>query len=155
MKHEMHQYHVKGMALHEESQVPFLILENRAENDTITIQVAAAEADTLLLQMSGAVSPVPTPQDAIAELLSRHFLRPQYLEINHLGSKEARAILHYRSLLRRYRMSLLPAEGIALAIRLDIPVYLTPEAIITGTISNPLPVFAQNTAESFLYVGCE
>ena len=155
MKHEMHQYYVKGMALHEESQIPFLILENRVENDTITIQVAAAEADTLLLQMSGAVSPIPTPQDAIAELLSRHFLRPQYLEINHLGSKEARAILHYRSLLRTHHMSLLPAEGIALAIRLDIPIYLTPEAIITGTISNPLPTFAQDSAESFLYLGCE
>lgn len=155
MKQEMHQYHVKGLALHEKSQVPFLILENRFENDTITIQVAAAEADTLLLQMSGAVSPVPTPQDAIAELLGRHLLRPEYLVINHLGSNEARAILHYRSLLRRYHMSLLPAEGIALSIRLDIPLYLTPEAIITGTVSNPLPVFAHDTAESFLYVGCE
>ncbi len=155
MKHEMHQYHVKGMALHEESRIPFLILENRSENDTITIQVAANEADALLLQISGSESPLPTSQDAIAHFLNRHSLHPLYLEINHLGSADARAILHYRGLLRRHRMTLQPADGIALAVRLNIPIYLTPEAIITGTVSNPLPLVAQDPQQSFLYIGCK
>ncbi len=155
MKHEMHQYHVKGLALHEESQIPFLILENRSENDTITIQVAANEADTLLLQISGAVSPFPTSHDAIAKFLNRHALHPLYLEINHLGSSDARAVLHYRGLFRHHTMTLQPADGITLAVRLDIPIYLTPEAIITGTISNPLPSVANDNSQSFLYVDCE
>lgn len=155
MNHEMHQYFVRGLALHEESRVPFLILENRSENDTITFQVAASEADTLLLHMSGEGSPVPSPQDAIAELLNRHYLRPSYLEILHLSSAEAMAVLHYRSFLRQHSMRLLPAEGIALAIRLDIPIYLTPEAIVTGTVANPLYEYSNEPAQSFLFVGSE
>ena len=155
MNHEMHQYFVRGLALHEESRVPFLILENRSENDTITFQVAASEADTLLLHMSGAGSPVPNPQDTIAKLFNRHFLRPSYLEIHHLSSAEAKAELHYRSLLRQHSMSLLPAEGIALAIRLDVPIFLTPEAIITGTVANPLYEYSHEPSQSFLFVGSE
>jgi len=155
MNHEMHQYFVRGLALHEESRIPFLILENRSENDTITFQVAASEADTLLLHMSGAGSPVPSPQDTIAELFNRHYLRPNYLEIHHLSSAEARAVLHYRSFLRQHSMTLLPAEGIALAIRLDIPIYLTPEAIITGTVANPLYEYSHEPAQSFLFVSSE
>lgn len=155
MNHEMHQYFVRGLALHEESRVPFLILENRSENDTITFQVAPSEADTLLLHMSGAGSPIPSPQDTIAEMFKRHYLRPSYLEINHLSSAQAKAVLHYRSLLRQHSMTLLPAEGIALAIRMDVPIYLTPEAIITGTVANPLYEYSHEPAQSFLFVGSD
>ena len=65
------------------------------------------------------------------------------------------AVLHYRSLLRQHNMKLLPAEGIALAIRLNIPIYLTPEAIITGTVTNPLYEYSNEPAQSFLFVGSE
>jgi bifunctional DNase/RNase len=52
-------------------------------------------------------------------------------------------------------MTLLPAEGIALAIRLDVPIYLTAEAIITGTVANPLYEYSHDPAQSFLFVGSE
>lgn len=152
MKRKMRQYNVKGLALQESSQNPYLILEDTIEGDTITIQIGPSEASSLLLSLTDTVSPVPQIHDVMAALIDQQHIHPEYLSITLLGNPESSAVLHYRKHMKHYRLKLTPADGIALAFRLEIPIYLTPEAIITGTIHNPLYFIDEDPDEAFLYV---
>lgn len=153
MKHHLHQYQVRGLALHEASRSPYLILEDVAEGDTITLQIGPSEAGTLLLTITDTVPAVPQPDDVLASLFEQHHLHPEYITIQQLGSPQSYAVLHYRSALKHFETNLQPAYGIALAMRFDIPIFLSPEAIITGTINNPLHEYDRDAADEFLYIG--
>jgi bifunctional DNase/RNase len=153
MKQHMHQYQVRGLALHEATRSPFLVLEDVAEGDTITIQIGPSEAGTLLLTITDTIPAVPQPDDVLADLFEQHHFQAEYITIQNLGSPRSYAVLHYRSIMKKhYQTNLQPAYGIALALRFDIPIFLSPEAIVTGTINNPLFDFNRNTSEQFLYI---
>jgi len=150
----MRQYKVKGLALQESSQNPYVILEDSIEGDTITIRIGPSEASSLLLSLTGSIPPVPQIHDLFADLMGQQHLRAEYLSITILDNRESSALLFYRRNFRQYSLQLKPADGIALSFRLGIPIYLTPEAIITGTINNPLiSTQEKRMDESFLYIG--
>jgi bifunctional DNase/RNase len=149
----MHQYQVRGLALHEASRSPYLIIQNIYEGDTITMGVDPTEAGTLLMMLSGTASPVPRPEDVLSSFFDQHHFHPEYVSVQRLGGPLPRAVLRYRKGLRHFETSLQPAYGISLALRFEIPVYLSPEAIITGTINNPIHEYDREEAGEFLYIG--
>ena len=149
----MRQYLVKGLALQESSQNPYVILEDSIEGDTITIQIGPSEASSLLLSLTDSIAPIPQIHDVIAALIEQQNINVSSLSIHILGSLESYAVLHYKKNFKHYSLKLQPADAIALALRLEVPIYLTPEAIITGTLHNPLNYLDEETEESFLYIG--
>lgn len=140
------------MALNERSQSPYVLLQNFEEGDTLTVQIGPSEAGNILLSLTESISNVPSLYDAIGRLFAQHHCRPWYIEIKQFGGPESSAALHYKSILSRRHIPIQAADGIVLALKFDVPIFLTPEAIITGTIHNPLKGLSPQEAEQFLYI---
>lgn len=153
MKHgTLREYRIKGLALQESSRHPYVILEDSVEGDTLTIRIGPSEATSLLLSLTGSMSPVPQIHDVFAALIEQEHMQPEYLFIHMLGIEESSAVLYYRKFMKHQSLKLKAADGIALAFRLDIPICLSAEAIINATIHNPFHYLAEETSGSFLYI---
>jgi len=153
MKKTLHRYYLKALLLHEATQVPYLILESQDQKDRITMQMNYSAAGTLVRKLSAHSSEESEgAQSALVSFLRRHRYRPQSVTITRLGSAGPAASLRYRGLLRGYSCDLQPCLAVTLVREFAIPLYLTTEAIITGTVFNPLAyIDPQRTAE-FLYI---
>jgi hypothetical protein len=152
MKHGLQQYTVAGVLLHRTHGAPLVALRSRTNGSYLHLQAGPAEAGAILLELKGAYLPYPNAHDILASFFFRHRFKGKKLVISSVAEELPTATIEYRRGLRSFSEQLRPADGLALALRIGLPIYLTREAIRQAQPPAAERDTQESCAEPYLYI---
>ncbi|MEF8823894.1 MAG: bifunctional nuclease family protein [Desulfohalobiaceae bacterium] len=118
-----------GLALDEQSQVPLLILKNQEETKVLPIWIGAMEAMSISVSLNKVSISRPLTHDMMLQTLETLGARIISVVVVDLQEGTYYAELHLEHGDRTYVVDSRPSDAIALAVRLDIPVYANEELL--------------------------
>jgi len=119
----MVEYVVRGIALEKESQMPMAILKEKDGNAVFPLWIGPFEASSIIVEVEGVQPPRLLTHDLMALLFQKHRFHLQALEIYGYADDAYLARIRYRRGFRHYTVDVRPSDGLALALRLDAPIY--------------------------------
>jgi uncharacterized protein len=111
---------VRGVSL--ENGEPIVILEDRATDRRLCLPVGPYEASAIILELECISTPRPLAHDLLAYFFMEGGFCLDEVAISGEDGSETRARLAYHRGLRKYEKEVRPADALALALRLDVPV---------------------------------
>ncbi len=155
MKEKLKEFKVKGIALDEDSQMPFIILQDVRRENVLPIDIGPFEASAIIVEMEGVHVPMPLTHDLISQFFKRHKFHLKYVEIYGVANNSYLARLHYKRGINSYTMEVRPSDGIALAIRLGSPIYIQ-NWIIQKMLNEPYILErVDSKSHEILYLGAQ
>lgn len=127
---------IKGISLHQDSQLPVIILQSEDEKHTIPISIGPFEASAIITELENIHPPRPLTHDLFSEILKKHKYRLTDLYIYKSVKEKFYARIYYKKKLRSYSMEVRPSDGIALIIRHGGSIATNDEVIINNTNSS-------------------
>jgi uncharacterized protein len=121
MKNGFTELRVRGVSM--ENDEPVVILEDRATDRRLQIPVGPFEASAIILELECISPPRPLTHDLLAQFFAEGGFSLDEVELFGESSGDARARLSYSKGLRRYEKDVRPSDALALALRLDAPVF--------------------------------
>ena len=125
----MLQFIVKGIALEQKTRLPLVLLHNSAKNVLLPLHIGPFEASAIIVEMEGVQPPRPLTHDLLAQMFSKHKFRLMAVEIYSCLEDKQLARIRYKHQLSNFSMEVRPSDGIALAIRLEAPIYVDDEVV--------------------------
>ncbi len=125
----MIEFLVKGIALDEETEMPIIILKDNAEKRILPIPIGPFEASAIIIEIEGVHPPRPLTHDLLAGFIEKHRFKMLHLHIYKVIEKKHFARISYRKGLRKFVMDVRPSDGIALAIRLNAPIFTSMDVL--------------------------
>ncbi len=111
------QLNIKGISLHQESQLPVIILQSLDEKHTIPISIGPFEASAIITELENIHPPRPLTHDLFSEILIKHKFKLTSLYLYKSIKDKYYSRIYYKKNLRVYSMEVRPSDGIALIIR--------------------------------------
>lgn len=111
------QLSIKGISLHQDSQLPVIILQSSDEKHTIPISIGPFEASAIITELENIHPPRPLTHDLFSEILTKHKFKLTSLYIYNSVKDKYFARIYYKKNLRMYSVEVRPSDGIALIIR--------------------------------------
>jgi len=105
-----------------ENDEPIVILEDRATDRRFSIPVGPYEASAIILELECVSTPRPLAHDLLAYFFIEGGFCLDEVQIFGEPGSGTRARLAYRRSLRKYEKEVRPADALALALRLNVPV---------------------------------
>jgi bifunctional DNase/RNase len=118
-----------GLALDEQSQVPLLILKNQEETKVLPIWIGAMEAMSISVSLNKVSISRPLTHDLMLQTLETLGASITSVVVVDLQEGTYYAELHLEHGDRTYVVDSRPSDAIALAVRLDAPVYANEELL--------------------------
>ncbi len=119
-----------GIDLEPSSGIPVLILrEHDAPHRLLPIFVGGAEAAAIALAMSGQTTPRPLTHDLMATIVEALDGRVEAVEVSELRDGSFLAQLALTGRAGELRLDTRPSDAIALAMRLNAPVYVSEQVL--------------------------
>lgn len=120
---------VFGLALDEDSQMPILILKDKAEDVIFPIWIGALEAMSISITLNKVAVPRPMTHDLMLNVLEKLSARLEAVEIVsiHEGTYYAELVLNVGG--EERRVDCRPSDSIALALRAEAPIRVAEEVI--------------------------
>lgn len=115
---------VKGIGLEQETRLPILLLRSTIDSHLLPIPIGPAEASSIIIEIEGVTPPRPLAHDLITELFRRHRLAARRLEIYGYMQEKHLARIVYGRWPRIRSLEVRPSDGVALALRLGMPIYV-------------------------------
>lgn len=123
---------VKGVALDARDQTPFIILQEEGGPRSLPVEAGAFETGSVIIQLEGIVPPRPLSHDLLASLLKEHGFSARFLELHGMDGNGYRARFVYVKDGAEFGMEMGAPDGIALAIRTDVPIMVDPVLLQTA-----------------------
>jgi bifunctional DNase/RNase len=112
---------IRGICM--ENDEPIVILEDRATDRRFSLPVGPYEASAIILELECISTPRPLTHDLLAYFFMEGGFCLDEVELFGEPDSGSRARLAYRRGLRRYEKEVRPADALALALRLNAPVF--------------------------------
>lgn len=126
---------IKGFLLDQE-KMPIAVLCDEEGNRTLSLWIGPAEANSIIVRLEEIQTPGPLAHDLLASTFLRHGLRMDRLEIyRHEEAHGYGARVRYHRGRRRYQMDVRASDGLALAVRLQAPVFANEELLASSNAS--------------------
>jgi len=120
---------IKGFFLDSE-KMPIAVLCDEQSERMLPLWIGPSEANSIIVRLEEIQTPGPLTHDLLASTFLRHGLRMDRLEIyRHDEAHGYVARIRYHRGWRRYAMDVRPSDGLALAVRLQAPVFAS-EALL-------------------------
>jgi len=120
---------IKGVILDQVSDMPFIILQTEDKKKCMSLGIGPAEATAIIMAMEGIKAPRPLTHDLFAHFLARHHFVVDKVEIYDILDTKFYARLHYHRGFRKFMLELRPSDALALAVRLQTPIFVKKEII--------------------------
>lgn len=114
---------VRGLTLEQEHQMPVVILQDVEKQKTLALTIGPSEASSIIIELEGIPLPRPLTHDIITRLFQRHKFKMLCLEIYAFLENKYLSRIHYSKGSKKYTMEVRPSDGIALALKLDAPIF--------------------------------
>jgi uncharacterized protein len=112
---------IRGVSM--EKDEPVVILEDRATDRRFRIPVGPFEATAIILELECISPPRPLTHDLLADFFEEGGFSLEDVVLFGEPGPGSRARLSYRKGLRKYEKEVRPSDALALALRLDAPVF--------------------------------
>ncbi|MCG8458369.1 MAG: bifunctional nuclease family protein [Holophagales bacterium] len=120
---------VKGLMLDPVSNVPMLILRDEEGNRFLPIWIGVAEANAIAIKLEGVEVPRPMTHDLTLGLLTRLGAEVVQVVVNDLSQSTFFAQLVLRTPDGELNIDCRPSDGIALALRAEVPILVAPSVL--------------------------
>ncbi len=127
------EFEVLGVTLHGRQDDPSLLLQHTGSDSVVALTVGASEAAAVVLEIEGVVSSTPLTHHLLPALFVRHGFEALRLEVQLGSESQPIATLYYRALGEDHRLPLRPSDGVSIALRFGLPIYVDSE-ILPGRI---------------------
>jgi uncharacterized protein len=123
---------VKGVAMNPNDSTPIIILQDIWGGRTVPVVVGPFEASAIIIELEGILPPRPLTHDLLVSFFERHGFELDSVELYGALDGAFLARMRYRKGLRKYVQELRASDGIALAVRMEKPIYIEETLIASG-----------------------
>src|SRR5215467_9933678 len=120
---------VKQLALDPLSNMPMIILRDTEEKRSLPIWVGLPEANAIALELEKISTARPLTHDLIKNILEAVGARVAKVVVNDLRENTFYAVIHLRLGANDLTVDSRPSDAIALALRVDAPIYVHEEVL--------------------------
>jgi uncharacterized protein len=120
---------VKQLALDPLSNMPMIVLRDEEEKRSLPIWVGLAEANAIALELEKIPTARPMTHDLIRNILESVGARVSKVVVSDLKENTFYAVIHLRLGANDLTVDSRPSDAIALALRVDAPIYVDEEVL--------------------------
>ncbi|MDK2896399.1 MAG: uncharacterized protein PWP04_519 [Candidatus Atribacteria bacterium] len=126
---------VQGLMFDQKNSMAVVILIDEEEKRTLPIWVGLFEAQAILLGLEGVKTPRPLTHDLTVSLIRTLGAELEKVVITKIVDNTFYALLHLKVNQEELTVDARPSDGIALALRMDVPIYISEEIRSSTTVA--------------------
>jgi bifunctional DNase/RNase len=126
-----------GVRVELPSNQPIVLLKEREGERYLPIWIGAAEAAAIALSLQGVVTPRPMTHDLMKNILEEMAVRVSEIVITELRDGTFFAVINMQRNGSAFEISSRPSDAIALAVRLNTPIFASEEVLSEASILIP------------------
>ncbi len=123
------EFKIKGLMMDPITNSPIVILQDVQTNTLLPIWVGIFEANAIALQIERVDTPRPMTHDLLKNILLNLGAEVEKVVVTQLKDNTFYAVIHLSVNSRKLLVDSRPSDAIALALRVDAPIFVTEEVI--------------------------
>ncbi|WP_457641671.1 bifunctional nuclease family protein [Persephonella sp.] len=131
---------VQGITLDPVTNMPIVVLKGKNSEDILPIWIGVFEANAIAMQLEGVDRPRPMTHDLIKNLISSLSASVEYIHIHDLRANTYYAEISLLVNGKRIIVDSRPSDAINIALRCDVPIYVSEEVLKRSKIDNEVDV---------------
>ena len=140
---------VMGIALDTRSGSPIVVLHDLDNRRALPIWIGSAEASAIIRKIEDIPSTRPMTHDLFLDIAQQSQYEITKVEINDVDEQTYFATVYmYNKLLdKELQIDSRPSDAIAIALRAEVPIYVTPNVLAVGVVSTDVEKDEQEAQE--------
>lgn len=140
---------VMGIALDTRTGSPIVVLNDKDNRKALPIWIGSAEASAIIRKIENIPSTRPMTHDLFIQIAQKTGFEIARVEINDVDDATyfASVIMFNSELQKEIEIDSRPSDAIAIALRADVPIYVTTTVMAAGMVSTDVEKDEQEAAE--------
>ena len=130
---------VMGIALDTRTGSPIVVLHDKDNRKALPIWIGSAEASSIIRKIENISVTRPMTHDLVVEIMEKTGYTIDRVEINDVEKETYYAIIYLQKenngKIEEISIDARPSDAIAIAIRVDAPIYVTANVLANGSVS--------------------
>ena len=128
---------VMGIALDTRNGSPIVVLNDKDNRRALPIWIGSAEASAIIRKIEDIPSSRPMTHDLFIEIADETEFKITKVEINDVDDQTyfSSVYMYNEALNKEISIDSRPSDAIAIALRADVPIYVTSNVLATGAVS--------------------
>ena len=128
---------VMGIALDTRTGSPIVVLNDMENRRALPIWIGSAEASAIIRKIENIPSSRPMTHDLFLDIAQQSQYEITKVEINDVDEQTyfATVFMYNKLLDKELQIDSRPSDAIAIALRADVPIYVTPNVLAVGVVS--------------------
>ncbi len=144
------QMKVTGLVMDPHSNTPILVLKGLKDETTLPIWIGLLEATAIATELESIQFPRPMTHDLIRSLFDHLEVKVEKIEVCDLKNNTYYALIYIRDGERLSTIDSRPSDAIAIALRMNAPIFVKDEVITKYLKSEDAkPAFDENNKENW------
>ncbi len=140
---------VMGIALDTRSGSPIVVLNDKDNRKALPIWIGSAEASAIIRKIENINSIRPMTHDLFNQIAEQSGYKITKAEINDVDDQTyfATVYMYNEELDRELQIDSRPSDAIAIALRADVPIFVTDNVLASGLVSTDIEKDEQEAQE--------
>ena len=140
---------VMGIALDTRTGSPIVVLNDKENRKALPIWIGSVEASAIIRKIENIPSSRPMTHDLFIDIAQKSEYKITKVEINDVDDQTyfSSIYMHNEVLNKEIAIDSRPSDAIAIALRADVPIFVTTNVLATGLVSTDVEKDEQEAAE--------
>ena len=140
---------VMGIALDTRTGSPIVVLNDKDNRKALPIWIGSAEASAIIRKIENIKSSRPMTHDLFSQIAEQSNYQITKVEINDVDDQTyfSTIFMYNEELNKELQIDSRPSDAIAIALRADVPIYVTDNVLATGLVSTDVEKDEQEAQE--------
>ena len=140
---------VMGIALDTRSGSPIVVLNDKENRKALPIWIGSAEASAIIRKIENITSTRPMTHDLFISIAQQSEFEITKVEINDVDDQTyfSTIFMYNKELNKTIEIVSRPSDAIAIALRAEVPIYVTDNVLAVGLVSTDLEKDEQEARE--------
>ena len=140
---------VMGIALDTRSGSPIVVLNDKENRKALPIWIGSAEASAIIRKIENITSTRPMTHDLFISITQQSEFEITKVEINDVDDQTyfSTIFMYNKELNKTIEIDSRPSDAIAIALRAEVPIYVTDNVLAVGLVSTDLEKDEQEARE--------
>ena len=140
---------VMGIALDTRTGSPIVVLNDTDNRKALPIWIGSAEASAIIRKIENIKSTRPMTHDLFIDIANQSEYKITKIEINDVDDQTyfSSIYMYNEELNKEIQIDSRPSDAIAVALRADVPIYVTDNVLATGLVSTDVEKDEQEALE--------
>ena len=140
---------VMGIALDTRSGSPIVVLNDLENRKALPIWIGSAEASAIIRKIENIPSTRPMTHDLFLQIAEKSEFKITRVEINNVEEQTyfSSVFMYNEKLDKEIEIDSRPSDAIAIALRADVPIYVTTNVLASGLVSTDVEKDEQEAQE--------